>query len=190
MVVKLDVYSGHLGANVAGLRKKNGMTQAALAKKAGTTRASITLFESGSANPTLEQLLKVATALNVSVEELISRPKAECQLIKAADIPVANRSESGVKLRKLLPDSIHGTGMDELTLEAGATMVGSPHLHGTKEYFTCLKGKVSVRVLGTAYDLSPGDVVAFPGDANHSYKNVGKETAHGVSVVFIPTIKS
>lgn len=190
MAIQLDIYSSHLGANVANLRKKQGLTQAALAKKAGTTRASVTLFESGSANPTLEQLLKVATALNVSVEELISRPKAECQLIKAEDIPIDSRSVGGVTLRKLLPDSIHATEMDELTLGAGATMVGSPHLHGTKEYFTCLKGKVSVRVLGTAYDLSPGDVLAFPGDANHSYKNVGKDSAHGVSVVFIPTIKS
>lgn len=185
MAILLDTYSTHLGANVAALRQKQGLTQAALAKKAGTTRASITLIESGSANPTLEQLLKVATALSVSIEELISRPKAECQHIRAKDIPVANRSEHGITLRQLLPDAIHATGLDELVMEPGSVMVGSPHLTGTKEYFTCLKGQISVRVLGQAYDLKPGDVLAFPGDSNHSYKNTGKTVAQGISAIFL-----
>ena len=62
-------------------------------------------------------------------------------------------------------------------------MTGSPHIEGTREYFTCLKGEFMIGVLGDKYYLSKGDVFTFPGDKPHSYKNVGKVAAQGISVV-------
>lgn len=94
------------------------------------------------------------------------------------------RFKAGVILRKLLPDKIPSTEMDELHLEPGATMTGSPHVEGTREYFTCINGQVSIGVLGEIHHLEKGDVLAFPGDKPHSYKNSGRTVAVGVSVVF------
>jgi quercetin dioxygenase-like cupin family protein len=69
---------------------------------------------------------------------------------------------------------------------AGGVMRGTPHLPGTREYFTCLDGKVTIIVAGERYDLGAGDVLAFPGNLPHSYKNAdGKRNARGVSVVVL-----
>ncbi|OQW51103.1 MAG: hypothetical protein A4S09_10390 [Proteobacteria bacterium SG_bin7] len=64
------------------LRSRQGISQVALTKLVGTTRASIALLESGSASPKLEILLKVSN--------------------------------------------------------------GPPYVDGTKEYFTCISGQISI----------------------------------------------
>jgi len=53
------------------LRLKNNLTQAQLAKKAGTTSAAISHFEAGIRKPTVDILKKLAHTLGVSVDELI-----------------------------------------------------------------------------------------------------------------------
>ncbi len=184
MVTTLDKISQNIATNVSSLRKKRGFSQEALAKVAGTTRASIALLESGSANPTLEILMKVSQALKISIDEMSSAPHAECLHIKAKDVPIDRRSKNGVLLRKLLPDKIPATEMDELQLDAGATLTGTPHIDGTREYFTCTNGEISVGVLGAVHVLFKGDVLTFPGDKPHSYRNTGRAKASGVSVVF------
>lgn len=184
MSILKDKAGQNIAKNLAVLRGKKGLSQVSLAKLSGTTRASIALLESGSANPTLDILLKISQGLKISIDELISSPRAECKHIKAKDVPIDRRSRSGVVLRKLLPDKIPSTEMDELHLDPGATMTGSPHVEGTREYFTCIKGQVSIGVLGEIYHLEKGDVLTFPGDKPHSYKNPGKGPAFGLSVVF------
>ena len=54
-------------------RKQKKMTQEQLAKRAGISRTNITRFESGTYNPSLEMMVKIAAAmdmkLNVRLEE-------------------------------------------------------------------------------------------------------------------------
>ena len=182
MVISMDKAIKNIAQNIKELRKKRNLTQATLAKKAGVTRSSITLIESGSSNPTLEILIKISQTLRVSIDELVSSPYVECRHIKAMDIPYI--SKKGVLVKKLLPDKIYGTEIDELCLNPGAIMTGTPHITGTKEYFICVEGQVTIYVLGQAFHLKKGDVLSFPGDKAHSYKNGGKTKSKGISVVF------
>jgi ribosome-binding protein aMBF1 (putative translation factor) len=48
-------------------RQKDGLTQKQLAEKIGTTQSAIARFESGTANPTLSFLKKVATAFDLKL---------------------------------------------------------------------------------------------------------------------------
>ncbi len=184
MVILKDKAGQNIAKNLVSLREKRGISQVSLAKISGTTRASIALLESGSSNPTLDVLLKISQGLGVSFDELISSPRAECRHIKAKDVPLDRKSRNGILLRKLLPDKIPSTEMDELHLEPGSTMTGSPHVEGTREYFTCISGQISIGVLGEVHHLEKGDVLTFPGDKPHSYKNSGRTNAVGISVVF------
>ena len=184
MVIRMSKVAQNIAENVLTLRKKRGYTQSMLAKMAGSTRASVALIESGSSNPTLEVLLKISQALRISIDELTSSPHVNCIHIKAKDVPLDRRSKNGVMLRKLLPDKIPATEMDEIQLEQGATMTGVPHIEGTREYFTCTGGEISIGVLGQVHVLTKGDVLSFPGDKPHSYRNNGRARASGISVVF------
>lgn len=49
-------------------RIKKGLTQASLAKKIGTKQSAISRFESGTYNPTISFLYKIADALNTKVK--------------------------------------------------------------------------------------------------------------------------
>lgn len=53
------------------LRKNKGMTQQALAQLVGVHMVQLCRYETGSSQPTLEVLRKLALALNVSADELI-----------------------------------------------------------------------------------------------------------------------
>ena len=70
----------HLGANLRRLRDMRGLSQEHAARLAGIPRATWASLESGAANPTLVVLTRVATALAVSIEELIGPPRTACQL--------------------------------------------------------------------------------------------------------------
>jgi len=173
----------NLSVNLASLRRQKKLSQSQLAKLAGLPRTTITLFESGSANPSVFSLLRVGSALQVSIEELLARPRPRCSLIKASEIHTKTRE--GVRVRHLLPDPVPGAEIDELTLELGKTYTGSPHLPGTKEYFTCLQGQVTVKVAGESFEVMEGDVLAFEGHQPHSYRNTGCGRARSLSVIVL-----
>lgn len=175
----------HLGRNLRQLRQARHLSQDQAAKGAGLPRPTWANLESGSANPTLSVLLKVAAVLQVSVEELIGTPKAECRFFAAADIKTSKRGEASI--RKVLPDAVPGCELDRIEVPAGATLVGVPHRTGTREYLTCEAGRITLSVAGESWQLRPGDVVVFRGDQRHSYRNPGATKAVGYStVLFAP----
>ena len=49
-------------------RKAQGITQAELARRTGIPRSNITRFESGSYNPSLELLVRIAAALGMELQ--------------------------------------------------------------------------------------------------------------------------
>ena len=176
--------SKNLAQNVSTLRKKRSLTQARLAELSGATRASIALIESGTSNPTMEVLIKLSRALQVSLDELLSSPVADCSLTPASDVKT-ERKKKGVLIRKILPEKAGPAQIDDIELEAGSSFSGTPHVEGTREFFTCLNGQISITVLGKIYSLSEGDVLTFPGDKPHAYKNTGRGVARGFSVVLV-----
>ena len=58
-------------------RKKQGLSQEELAKISGLSRSSIINFETGKRDPRVKDLRKIAKALNVHVQELISDTEQE-----------------------------------------------------------------------------------------------------------------
>jgi quercetin dioxygenase-like cupin family protein len=73
--------------------------------------------------------------------------------------------------------------LDRMELDPGASMQGTPHVTGAKEYFYCTAGPVQVLVGGRMFEVDAGDVLAFPGDQPHSYRNAATTKAVAVSVV-------
>jgi XRE family transcriptional regulator, regulator of sulfur utilization len=173
----------NLANNMKQLREARGITQQQVAKIAGIPRPTWANLESGSANPTLQVLVRVAGALSVTVEELIAPPRASAKFYPAATLPIRRRGQ--VVVRKLLPEVITGLEMERMELPAGALMTGTPHTAGTREYLTCESGQVELTASGQSWLLSPGDVVVFRGDQKHSYKNPTRGPAIAYSMIAI-----
>jgi transcriptional regulator with XRE-family HTH domain len=173
--------AARLGSNLKQLREARGVTQAQMAKVADVPRATWANLESGTANPTLSVLDRVAGALQVTLEELVAIPRAAAQLYRRGALPVRQRGDATVF--KLLPDAVPGMEIDRIELPPGARMTGVPHTPGTREYLTCASGAIVLVAAGERFELTVGDVVAFRGDQRHSYTNPGPRPSVGFSVV-------
>ncbi len=181
----LNPLSRHLAANLIELRRRRGITQATLSKLARVPRSTVTYLESGEGNPSLRNIANVAAALQVTIEELLAPPRASCQLIKANELPRRERVKGKVMVYQLLPDPIPGMVIERMEFGAQTELRGVPHVSGTKEYLTCLRGSVSVTVVNETFVVGVGDVLAFPGDRPHLYRNVGSKSAMCISVVAV-----
>jgi transcriptional regulator with XRE-family HTH domain len=178
-----DELPERLGKNVRQLRQARGLTQQQMAKLCELPRATWANIESGTANPTLAVLHRVARALQVPLEELIAPPRADVKHYPAGALPIRVRGR--VTVSSLLPDSLPGTTIERLELPPASRMVGVPHMPGTREYLRCESGALELVAGGESYLLAPGDVVVFRGDQRHSYANSGRVTAVGYSIVLL-----
>ena len=178
-----EALAAHLARNLRDLRETRGLSQTRLATLAGIPRATWSHLESGSANPTLAVLSRVASALRVSIEELVAPPKSRSRLYKAHELP--SRGRGTVQIRQMLPDPLPGLQIERMQLLPGARFSGIPHTRGTREYFSCERGRITLTVEGRSWVLEDGDVLVFRGDQKHGYANVGAIPAVGWSVVIL-----
>jgi transcriptional regulator with XRE-family HTH domain len=178
--------SNYLAENVRSLREQRGLTQQRIAKIAGIPRATWGNLESGSANPTLQVLTKVAAALQVRLEELLSAPRTAARHVPARELFVRKRGV--VQIRRLLPEALPGLEIERMCFPAKSSMVGVPHTPGTREYLTVERGAIELRVGGESYLVEVGDVVMFRGDQRHAYANAhARETIAYSVIAFAPS---
>ncbi len=175
--------AGNLALNLKQIRESRGLSQLQISKLAGLPRPTWSNLESGSGNPTVSVLVKVASALQVSIEELLGQPREVCRLYKAETAAVKQRG--AVIIRRVLPDATPGMDFDRMELPPGARMAGVPHRTGTREYLCCERGSLELWVSGNTFTLGAGDVLVFRGDQKHTYVNPGKTTATAYSVVLL-----
>ena len=76
-------------------------------------------------------------------------------------------------------------GMD---LSPGGQMQGVPHTQGTREYLTCETGSIQLSAGGEVWALGPGDVVVFPGDQRHAYRNLSRGRTVAYSIVALAPV--
>jgi transcriptional regulator with XRE-family HTH domain len=179
----------NLGSNLKYLRGQRGITQAQLSTQAKIPRSTVATLEIGDGNPTLSVLSRLSIALQVSIEEILSAPRAPCQLFPKGTLKSSSRGHGKVQVSKLLPDPVPGMEFDRIELAPGGRLVGVPHRPGTREYLCCEQGRITLWSGAERYLLEPGDVAAFRGDQKHSYHNEGKRPVVGFSVVaLVPSI--
>jgi XRE family transcriptional regulator, regulator of sulfur utilization len=177
--------AAHLARNLASLRGARNLTQQALAKLAAVPRSTITNLESGQGNPSLAVLVKIAAAVGIPIDELLASPRVLIRQWAGKDVTSRSRGH-GVITRDLVPEPVPDEIMELMEFLPGGGMGGTPHLPGTREYFTCLAGSVTLFVAGARHVLQAGDVLGFPGNVPHSYQNAsGTDAASGVSIVVL-----
>lgn len=74
-----------VGERIHTYRKKLGLSQAAFAKKIGASQSAVYYWESGKRQPRVEQLARMAGALQVPIWELLGVTKQEALLMYNSD---------------------------------------------------------------------------------------------------------
>jgi transcriptional regulator with XRE-family HTH domain len=182
----IDIASSNLAQNMRDLRAARNLSQVALARMAGIPRPTVANLESGSANPTLSVLLRLANTLQVLIEELIAPPRGTGRLVRSEDLH--QRTIGRVSIRKPLPDPMPGLEIERMEMPPNDHLVGLPHTRGTREYLICESGSMVLTAGGSRWTLSTGDVLVFRGDQRHSYHNPGTIPAIAYSFVCLAPV--
>ncbi len=76
-----------LSDNIRKYRKLNHMSQDELAEKLQVTRQSISLWETGQTQPSLDNIIALAKLFNISTDNLLTEDETEAVCVGASDLP-------------------------------------------------------------------------------------------------------
>jgi transcriptional regulator with XRE-family HTH domain len=153
-------------------REARGLSLTALATRAGLSKTILATIESGSGNPSLETLGRIACALDVTVGTLLAEDElVRSQLIRRADGEWIS-FESGIRGRLIYVDGRERRlEALEIRLEPGGHYPSRAHAPGTEELVICLHGTLTAGPDGHEEHLGEGDALLFAADIAHSYRS-------------------
>ena len=181
----LDELARRIGAVVHRHRAAQGLSLGELGRASGLSKTILARIERGEGNPSMETLWRISKALGLPLGTLLAEDGAP----RVRRIP----SRSGERLRADAGTEgwlIHAEGRDrrcelyDLDLPAGTVHRSEPHLRGTEETITCLRGRVRVGPLGEEVELGPGDSAWFAADVPHGY--LGLRDARALCLMLYP----
>lgn len=172
-----------VGTRIRAIRGQRKKTQQQLAQMAGIPRATLATVERDDANPSLAVVYKIATALGMTIDELL-----ESDHRRIHHVPVAQmrRVVSGDEAYRAVTVSPPGaTQFTQLIfhLRAQGVYLGVPHPPGSEEYLHVLQGEVDLEVAGEHLILKHGETAAFHGNVRHTYHNPGRTESWAVVTI-------
>lgn len=176
-----------VGATLQKLRLKRGLTLDDLSRAAGVSKSMLSQIEREKANPTIAVAWRLANALGVGIEELLSAGDESVEAIHVLEpheTPTLPGNHAGYVLRILGPMELAGKyEWYELTLAPNGMLKSNPHDPGTMEHLTLLSGAMDVEVDGTVRKMKVGGTARYHADRAHSITNPGKTEAKAMLVV-------
>lgn len=179
-----------LGQTIRALRLQRQMTGTELARRCGVTKGLISQIERGTTVPSLDVLVRVANALEVSVGQLLdsdlaTAPPSSNNGRELPHHPVVRRAERRRvafprlnQVYELLTPSLSGQ------IEFGILRVGPldvessvSYVHPGEECILVLEGSLSVSLGDQTYRLEVGDSMTYPATVPHSYRCEGDQPA-------------
>lgn len=176
----------HLGATVKRLRTAAGLSLTGLADESGVAKSIISRIEKNESNPTIGTLSRLARALHLGLDEIVStmhdRPDFIDQL-KAHQVPRVS-SEDGLCTLKITGsiDTVEWAQTYELHAQPQGVLTSAPHPPGTVECLTLHQGTLWVTIADETREVSAGEVLRYRGDVPHEISNRGSVEARATMV--------
>ncbi len=152
-------------------RERAGLSAAELSRRASVSKATISQLESGAANPSVETLWAIATALGVPFSIFVDEPADRPHLIRAETafgIRAADAPYEAILLAAGAPST--RSDLYLLRAEPGKPRHSLPHPAGTVEHLVLVAGRARVGPETDPYELHVGDYLRYRGDAAHVFE--------------------
>lgn len=174
-----------LGKLLRELRKREGLTLAALSDVVGVSQSALSQFESGRAEPSLGTLWKLGRALNASLFDFFGAEAAPTvQITRGKERTVMSYRRA--RYEAVTRSSQRRLDLFFLTLEPGEGTVREPVAHAGEECGAVLSGCMEVIVGGSTHRLENGDGIWFVSDQPHTFRVVGDEPCVSVWADTLP----
>ncbi|MFF4622271.1 helix-turn-helix domain-containing protein [Nonomuraea jabiensis] len=150
-----DVLAG-VGPRLRALRRARGATLAALANETGLTASTLSRLENGRLRPTLEQLLPLARAHGVPLDDLVAAPPTGDPRIHLRPV-----RRSGLVMVPLTRRAGGIQAYKVIYPPAGRTATRKLRTHEGYEWFYVLDGQVRFLLGEQEFRVGVGEAVEF-----------------------------
>lgn len=178
-----------IGEKLHSARTSRGLSLQALAEASGISTGMISQIERGLANPSINTISKLASALGLQLG-IFFEPHAP------TDQEIVVRKHQRRRIGIPDPNFVYELLVPDLsrTLEfvwvesaPGASTENSPFRHEGEECGLVLQGKLEVHLGDNVFVLEAGDSIIFDSRIPHWYRNAGTERVLSVWAVTPPT---
>ncbi|TMS56683.1 helix-turn-helix domain-containing protein [Imbroritus primus] len=168
-------------------RKLNGLTLEELARRASLTKSYLSKLERGLSSPTLATVLKLAEALNVTVDQLISpRREASAIVVVKSDerAPFSRSPDHHGYIYEAIASERADKSMMPFVMMPPSQLGDAPmSSHAGEELIFVVQGEMEVVFEDRTVHLQQGDSVYFNAAIPHRARSVGKTQAQALVVV-------
>ncbi|ROO84716.1 XRE family transcriptional regulator [Actinocorallia herbida] len=171
--------------NVRRYRQEQGLSLGEVARRSGLSKQTLSKIEQGVGNPTVDTLVQLGLALDVSPRRLLTEWGTPVFVQRQAE--GAWTEEDGLSERLL--GEVYGSGYVRtmiLRLDRSSTdlPVADAQATGTLHHLYVITGRLRTGPLSDPVDLAAGDFVRFPADIPHRHLPLtDKVVAHMVTTV-------
>ena len=161
-----------VGARLKEVRKKRGLSQRELAKRAGVTNSTISLIEQNRVSPSVSSLKKVLDGVPMSLQVFFAEQMPEQQQVfyKNSELPDMGYGKMAMRLVGYNFDSRSLSLLHE-TYPPGADTGVDMLLHEGEEAGIVISGSIEVTVAHQVQLLGPGDAYYFNSSQPHRFRN-------------------
>ena len=169
-------------------RQRTGISQRALAKKAGVGNATVSLIESDKINPSVSALKRILDAIGMPLSDFFAiNAEATEQCIFKAD-KLTEIGRGGISFRQIGKDlSQMSLQLLYETYQPGADTGKIMLRHEGEEAGFVISGRIELTIGSTLHILSAGDAYYFKSTEPHRFRNASSEPAIVVSACTPPT---
>ncbi len=156
-----EFMADNLATNLRSLRETRGWSQQQLADNSGVPRPTVAHLESGEANPTLSVLVRVATALGVSIEHLVRSTASDLEICEGESLVTRARGQA---LSRRLHIEVSGTEVERVEIPGRSQCQLGPTSPNFQQIISCESGRIDVRSKSDNRKLRTGDVLRVRGE--------------------------
>jgi transcriptional regulator with XRE-family HTH domain len=179
---------GDPGTTLHVLREQRGLTIAALARQVGLSAAAISQIESGTVQPSVTTLRRLAAALGVPVFRFfLPADTPAASVVRRGDRKTVGLARSGARYELLTPSLQGRLEVMEITMDPGQASAPERISHPGEECLVIISGQGVLELGDDVIDLRPGDAVTFQASLPHLLRNAGQHPLSAISAITPPS---
>ena len=177
-----------IGPRLRELRKREGLSQRALAKRSGISNATISLIESSKLNPSVAVLKRILDGIPMHLSEFFAEEPGDSTPVVYRSVELVEIAGGKISYRQV-GHQLAGRNIQILheRYQLGADTGKLALEHPGEEGGVVIRGRLEVTVGAERHVLGPGDAYYFDSRRPHHFRNVGTECCEVVSACSPPS---